>query len=241
MHDTKITDKIRKLLALANGNTTPEEAAAAIAQAQRLMDKYRIDEAAVIAAQMAESGMDVDLTVDTAVVETISGRWPGWKSMLLRELAEANGCVSYFSRVGTQTRICVVGTEAGRAATTYMYHYLAGYHGDQGEIGRVTRRHAAGKGRSWANSFRVGMVTTITQRVQADQRESVAKLKGDLDQHALVRVEGVLARQADAVQAALPPGLRSRKLSVRGDGYEHGKAAGWGVSLGGQDRRAIGA
>ena len=41
----KVLDRIRKLLNLAKGGATPEEAATAVAHAQKLMDEHHIEEA----------------------------------------------------------------------------------------------------------------------------------------------------------------------------------------------------
>lgn len=256
MDITKIKDRIAKLLALAHGNASPEEAATAMAAAQRLMEKYRIDEAQLIAEEMAK-GHDVDLggdVIDTMLEHTTPGktrRFPTWRVRLAQALCAANGCKLYYSSTtitkddGHGTRsyyvktMQIVGATMDCAATKYMMLFLGGENGNPkniGEVARITKRHSKGRGRVYANSFRLGCIDTIRRRMAQEQKAVITQLKGEVNPQALVLVEQALVEKKAGVEdfysnLGLGNARRKKGPTTSWTAYENGQNAGHGMNL----------
>ncbi len=164
MSRLKILDRIKKLLAMTTSSNA-NEAANAAAEAQRMMLDHKIQEA------------DLDTGGEEDVVEPIaefavdqSKKKVTWKSYLLTGVARANGCDSYRcmtwkenkkgKKINQKSTLQVVGTERDVQAVAYIYKYLCN------EIDRITREEAHGKGRGYANSFKLGCVKTINDAMR---------------------------------------------------------------------------
>src|ERR1700689_943936 len=87
----KVCDKVRKLLALSENNTSVEESQAAAAQAARLMQKHRLDQA------MVESVGELISEPFQRKVVSEGGRRTAWREHLLTGLCDHFGCAFYFS------------------------------------------------------------------------------------------------------------------------------------------------
>jgi hypothetical protein len=249
----KALDRIKKLLTLAEGNTTPEEAAQAMTTAQFIMDKYRIDEAAVQASRMDdESDVPTVAEVDSEMLEhSVPGkvqRIPTWRLRLVQAIAEANNCGVFTSHRKLKrgqpfvASVHIYGTETDRAVVRYMMLYLGGINANPkaiGEVARITKRQCKGMGRTYANSFRLGCVATITNRMAEAQTEGIRQLKGEILTEqggtAIMRIESILERQAE-VQTEWEEkqgfvSSRAKKYNLSGSGFAAGKEAGEGVNL----------
>lgn len=82
----QVIRKVRACLALA-GSSNPNEAAAAMRQAQALMRKYGIDQDTI---ELSE--------VRTETASAARRGMPGWMTALVATVADALGCKSYFGR-----------------------------------------------------------------------------------------------------------------------------------------------
>lgn len=109
----KALDKIRKLLALA-GSDNPHEAAAALRQAQALMRKYSVDDAAVAMSQVQQSSA-------SAAREA----FPLWLSLLVSVVADAFACKAWLD-CAYQRRGLVhfLGVDAKPEIATYAFTVL---------------------------------------------------------------------------------------------------------------------
>ncbi len=105
------------------------------------------------------------------------------------------------------------------------------------EIDRLTRSHATGKGRQWANSFRGGCVRAIHLAIK-DERDALRdELRGVVSETALVIVD----TRADEAKGAGPKNLSSGRASTAATNYEAREAgiqAGAGIYNGTRDRIA---
>ncbi|HUV03986.1 MAG TPA: DUF2786 domain-containing protein [Armatimonadota bacterium] len=195
----------------ANGCTVAEAESAAAA-AQRLMSKHRID-----AAELGSIGEDVEPCFDEDTLYQQGRICPSWRGVLAMYIGHANGVAVFQS--GPSLRI--VGTADQRAVVVYMFTYLAR------QVEELTLRLATGRGRSYSNSFRHGVVRAVGERLKA--AEQVAKTEAPAG--ALVRI--------DKEDRALSLHMRSKYKLGTGtgarmgctSGYTAGKAAGAGVSL----------
>jgi hypothetical protein len=241
-----VINRVRKLLALAASTSSADEAATAAAQAQRLMSEYQID--------LAEAALDETAPVDEPLLHTAARRadgergapldssesaFPKWKGTLTYHLGKANNVFVYCSqqRAGTYT-FEMVGRKSDMLAVAYTYQYLVR------EIDRLAKVEGKGRGRSWANSFRLGAVETVGQRLREERnalvraRRTAAEATGN--DRALVRVNAALAaverRGAEAKEWAyahvhLHASRRSRARDY--DGLEAGRRAGASIGLSG--------
>lgn len=165
-------------------------------------------------------------------------RYVAWRGQLAAPLARINGCYAY----GNGT-IRVVGTADRCGHVRQMFTYLAH------EIERLALVHAMGRGKAYANAWRVGCVSRLIERV----KEAVAQGADDAKREAvdrgvsLVRVEFAMsltsslrerARVEAWVEANLKLGKR-RASPVNSDGYHAGRSAANGINLNAANRRAL--
>lgn len=115
--DNDLIQKIQKMLALAEGATNPNEAAAAAAKATELLQRHNLDMAAVRAAthqQAAIGEVEFDLDGD-------EGR-KLWLTLLADAVAKANYCYPLYTR-----RIVIfIGAQDQLAAVCFIFSNL--YH-----------------------------------------------------------------------------------------------------------------
>lgn len=201
-------DRVRKLLALSeSGNAN--EAAAAAAAAQRLMEQHGIDAAMLDVDEDAEP----DEPVDEHHVGDEGRRVAMWRNALSYALASANGCKSVLRKQRRgPTKLVLIGRASDAAVVRYMYQYLTS------EIDRLcdAEAHSRGRaGKTWRNSFRLGAVDVITERLeeakQAARDERRAEAGGGA---ALVRVDKAIARldaRLSEAEAWAKHNLRLRK------------------------------
>lgn len=231
---SEIADKIRKLLALAEGAGTEAEAANAAGRAAALMARHQIEQADVDTLVR-----DVDDPM-TQVETEGAGRLSGWRKTLSSGVAI--GCGTYvLTVIGGKSRTRFYGRASDVETSLYLFATLTR------EIERLAKRNAAGKGAAYANAYKLGAATTIYRRFEAMRRETIEQARHEgASSAALVKVGD---SSALAEKFALQYGMKvsSARLDRCSDseGYNAGQADGRRVSLGGgaalgQGRKAIG-
>ncbi|MEY3014068.1 MAG: hypothetical protein RIT45_2803 [Pseudomonadota bacterium] len=221
-----ILERVRKLLALA-GSPNPHEAAAAAATAQTLIARHRLQEwldadaAAEDEAEPIEDARDAPLEV---------ARKPRrWKVALAATLADANHCLAYTLDRGHERAIVLVGRAADRAAVLELWTWLVG------RIEWLSATHGAGADRKWHDAFRIGVVTTIGERLAAVE----AEVRSELDAGALVRLDPVTLARRDALDRFVRERMqlgKGRSIRVDAQAYAAGRAAGATLDLGAGER-----
>lgn len=199
MNREKVLERITKLLKLSKGTSSVEESATAAAQAQQLMLKYKIEQAALD-----------EHTADPEPVESpqplfASKRMPSWKRSLSQVIATTNQVYTY--RHGPA--VMMVGAEDDINTVRYMFSYLVK------EVERLARTHCKGCDRTYGNNFRWGVVQALKVKF-AEQRAEAARNADETTTRALVRIDKQLARAEDFAQK-LHPDLRTTR---------YGRAAG---------------
>ncbi len=248
----KIIDKIRKLLALAKSDNV-NEAAAAAARAQAIIDNHKIDLALLQEEEQHEEQPEepVRRCLDFPLF-AVARRIPAWKWDLAWSLCDANQCrpwssTEYDEAEEKYARVCYVIGRTGDAQTVqYLHQYLAH------EIDRLAKTHS-GKGRTWLNNFRLGAVSEIERRLKLKKRYDRKALTRSAaesgDSTALVKMESALARieaQDKMVdkwmeaQDDMKYSSNSSDVYHDPDGFEQGRTAGASVSLGAGKTRALG-
>ena len=193
--------KAIKLLRLSSSDN-PHEAALAAQRAQEILDRYEITHAMLEDPKgSAEPAEQIINSVDSqAPLEEFGVQVVMWKSYLSSVVAEANGCcvyaspVRYYPSLEMRTRFHLVGRPSDIEKVRYLYGYLVQ------ETERLCRRQGKGRGRTWYNQFRLGVVDTIAQRLAEGRQELVAQLRRETQEQAkenplaLVRLEKAIAK-----------------------------------------------
>jgi len=217
-----IEERIRKLLALAD-SPNENEAAAAAEKAQALMLRYGIELAAV-----AASGGE-RLAVDEHVVD---GRVDPWRRMLAAAVARSAGgeIVWEPGHSRGQGKIFFYGPSGTVGGIVELFRYLEAQLVVISAAATAARRQRRVHGRTWRNSFLLGAVGRIGQRLDARRAQTA---EAGENGRALVLVKTAVDREIERRH----PELESSgyRPSVARGAYEAGSRAGKQVDLG--DRR----
>lgn len=191
----KVLDQVRKLLALAENNDNPNEAAAAAAHAATLMERHSIEEAEIM-----DVGTDEDIVELTFGVEGASRGRSGemkskstWQGELAVVVSGAFGCAvvwSVTSGFGRVARLKIAGrssdVKAAIAAKDYCHR----------EIDRLTQRRMdvlrdedAPNRRSAGIAFRLGVIEAIREAIETERAALREQMRGTVSDVALVVVD----------------------------------------------------
>lgn len=239
---SKIMDRIRKLLAIAeDSRANPNEAAAAAHQAQTLMQKFQIDNADILLSK-AQKAEDQEFgTVDVAAKmkrNVDNGhkaqRLPNWASWIAVRVAQLNDCnviIAYNPDHGAVARF--QGFAADAQVAGWMYDYLLNcLIGDLRAWQRAEFRSKAD-----STAYRVGYAKALCSKL----REMDTARKADMQQHGASAGALVVAK-SNAVAAHFGAAKYGTSKSTAGqsgsaDAYYAGRDAGRKVDVG---RRGLG-
>jgi hypothetical protein len=157
--DSKIIDKIRKLLALAGNNPSEAESTAAFARAQELATRHRIELASV---EAEPDNPDEQMAHET--IESGTKSHPGWRKILLGGVYHACGVLVVLCREGRYT---LAGKRGDIDTAKYLYAAIAN------EIERLARVNAHGRGRAYTNAYRVSAAATVSERLREQHEATV--------------------------------------------------------------------
>lgn len=190
----KIIERIHKLLALAKSSNV-NEAAVAAAHAQQLIERHRIEQAALIDSVQSEISMDEDALDEGA-------RMAQWKLELAMVVAEANCCRVVVLRDGRYSTINLVGGGEDITIIRALYAWLTT------EVQRIARASKL-RGRDRLDNFRIGAVSTLEQRlheatIEARKHGGARNGKAPATSTALVRagVQALVWRDNEAERVA---------------------------------------
>jgi hypothetical protein len=217
----EVISKVKKLYALAEANTSENEAAVAIAAAEKLLQQYRLSRADVD----VHSEPDLEAPAeDVEPIETYASRIPVWQQVLVGSLAGHYGCVTYQSRSSKQTAIRVVGCPSDVRLFRLQYTRV------KAQIDRLTMKNGLGKGRSYCDSYRKGLVVVVHERLCATRTE----VRQAAASTALVKLderESLAAKTLFDTHANLRTS-RPAPMRVYADGFQAGKSDGHQIGLG---------
>jgi len=155
---------IAKLITLANNKgATENESAVALDRAKKLMAKYQLDEASVLREKI-KTGVSIEAVKETADTY-YSGRFFTWEHSLGWRLAPIFECKAVRGREmrdedGREYQpMHFVGLPNDMALTLYFFDYC------QDEIGRHMESAYPNGGQRVQNSFALGMVSRIVERL----------------------------------------------------------------------------
>jgi hypothetical protein len=226
---------LRKAMALLARTRSNNEHEAAIAAAKftEYMQRYDLQlsgEALILASALP--------SLEDQVV-AISKVADSWRRLLLSGLANINACQLFWRQKTGFVEWHCLGREHRLDQLVFLYDYL------EEAIERLVIRKqkesrqqglSTGKGRSYWNSFRVGIVLTINERLQADFEARIREgIKGDNQPEiSALMVQNWHTSETKAVAdfAASYSFRKSRNISVTSHtGYYDGKNAGNQINL----------
>jgi len=225
----KTLDRVRALLAKAEGTDNEHERDTFMAAAQSLMAKYGIEQAMLGAAERRN-----ETPADRRIV--VENPWADVKANLIYFVAEALGCKSIHLRgagaPGTKV-IRIFGFESDLERAELLYTSLllqqasgaANLHIPPSESARAYRR-------SWLLGFNHEVVYRIKQAERTAAREHDQQRATSGTSTALVLADRKTAVE-QAYTIAYPHTRRTSGLSSGGGGYGAGRAAGRAANLGG--------
>jgi len=221
---SQVADKIRKLLALADGAGTEAEATNAAARAAALMAQYQIQECDVDA--LVQDAQDPLTVVETGAADRIMG----WRKLLAQGVADGCGCYALtYTRRNKGSSLVFSGRVSAVETALYMFAALSS------EIERLAKRNAGGKGASFVNAYKLGMTSRIASRLRLQRDTTIEMARTAANSSALVRVSDA-SKQAEIHLNATLGGKVSTDRAVGCSsvgGYEAGKRDGANVNLGG--------
>lgn len=238
MNHEQVVSKAIRLLKLAQSDN-PHEAALAAAKAQELIDRHKLtglSQDSEIPGAAREPEEEIRKFEDPLEVDE-GKNLSRWRVALASTLARANQSRIYTSG----TAIKIVGRPSDAETIRYLYQYLTN------EIERLTKFHAKGNGKTWANNFRLGVVDEIGNRLAAQREETLSKMKSEAvgtstgqTGIALVRLDNALAKmekRGEDVQEWMDKNMDLRKTYARArsdyGARAAGRRAGKSIQLGG--------
>lgn len=195
----KALDRVRKLLALAGNNPSPEEAALAAAKAAAIMEEHAIAHAEVDAGDQEDA-------IEHHVFGSVLRRKSTWQGCLARVVAEAFGCsvVWYADQAaraagfGGMTACVIAGRPEDVAAAKEARDWC------HREVDRLTASWAQGRGRGWGVSFRMGCVHAIAEAIERERAELRSRMRGKVSDSALVVYDERSARARESFGKTKP-------------------------------------
>jgi len=187
MSSSQIIEKIIHLRKLANDASNINEAANAMALADKLILKYQIVEEDIVSPETQES-IEID---PGSIYET--ARIIPWKSNLANKLAAHYGCGIFYQTYYGETnsgrgvkRFKLVGRKSDIDLIHYMNEWLSK------EIERLTKSNAYGKGHIYAFSYAEGAVNGIISKMKESREIVREEIKAEGHATALVKLDAKL-------------------------------------------------
>lgn len=222
MTQDTILIRIKKLMAMTEARgATPEEAATAAAKAQALLFEHNLT-----MAQVDATSTEKHEEIDKHIYEMMEGKDGSmhWRKLLLHVVTKYNFCKMVGQIDGLDRRTAIVGKKSNVDVCIYIYEHT------QREIHKMAKAYQKLQTQNksmFYTSFCAGAVTTIGERLKAQQATSTAS-------HAKGNELMVVAGQqlAKVFHQHFPNISQGKKISVkRADGFELGKQEGRNISL----------
>lgn len=230
--------KALKLLKLAESSNA-HEAALAAQRAQEILTKYNIEQAIIDGELDGANGKEEPIeSFEYDPLEPARGNFPTWKSYLGSTLARANGCRTYL-RPGARrntTSSVLIGRRSDVQTTRYLYQALSA------EVERLVKEQVGGRGKTWYNNFKLGVVDAIAKKLDEAKREAEAAMRREVASNstALIKVDNAIAKLEAKRQAVIEWEKKNLKLRSAGNTWTpdqearaRGQAAGENIVIGG--------
>lgn len=178
MNREKILDRVKKLLALAsNISLNEKEAIVANTEAQKLITRYQIKNAEL------NSINNKKIEITYSRIDTKNKSDILWKNRLVCYLCEVNNCQfitlkqdeeklsDVLTKSDKKTYKCTVYTIFGSEENIELIKLL--YDLISNQIEYLTKNNFIGKGKSESNSYKLGVITTVGQRLRETKQKII--------------------------------------------------------------------
>lgn len=227
-----IIEKVQKLRRLAR-STNVNEAAAAAAAADRLIQEHGLAEAEL----QAEGKTEKEVPVEDSSPLASWRRAPTWQRILATRLIQHYDCAGYMRWAwagGEQVlQHCVIGRPTDMSAVRYMYGWLTV------EIERLAQLHC-GKGRSYLDSFRRGAVQGVCDKLYESKK---AARQGSVEaprvSSTALAIVDARHEEAQTAMCQMHPDVAERIKRSRGGGFFRSASDRSGFSAGREAGRNI--
>jgi CRISPR/Cas system-associated endoribonuclease Cas2 len=223
-----IKSTIAKLITLANNDgATENEARVAMDRAKKLMAKYSLEEAQVLREKIKE-GVDIKAVQESADCYYDGKFWNweprlGWQIALIFECKAVRSAQRYdWEREETNRQMHFVGLPNDLSLVLYFFDYC------QDEVGRHMELAYPDGGQRKQNSFALGMVERILERLQEFYKKYQEQMASDCTDIVIFKKDTVQKAYNEAFPNAKASRSSSRPLSKE---YMKGRAAGNHVHL----------
>jgi hypothetical protein len=231
-----ILRRIQKLLAIAQDDrANPNEAAAAAGMAERIMRKYQLENADVLAASL-KIGDDLsteDVVATAKTNGTATKVVPPWVQFMASAIARLNECDAKAVRIGRDIGLRFYGYSGDVLVSKWMLEYLVATTNRLCNEFKKTDHYAA-VGRASVNSYRkgvsMGILSSLNALIAQKERERQAEVATGT---ALV----VVKKQAIAEKFGTFKYPEKVVSSADGSAFRKGNADGKKVDV---SRRAVG-
>lgn len=228
MTDDKMIEKVRKLLAMAEGAKTAHEAEAFTAKATQLMVDYSIDEAKL---QRAGEKTNESIVARDFVLEGYAKA----KMMMLSGIATAMGCKAVYTpntrRSGwTTVGVTVIGWESDVTSIQVLFSSLLMQM--TSDMEREAKRNKNVHGRAFKQAFILGFAATVTRRLTAQRASAVKTAEDAAPGTGLAVVERFTAVEQDFRRRYPSTSKGTAAKASSGAGYNNGVSAGQRAALG---------
>jgi hypothetical protein len=218
--------RVHKLLAIATDDrANAAEAAAAASQAEKIMRKYQIEHADVIAASLQRDDsfdmQDIGGTMNPSAVSKSATTWAG---MLSLAVARLNDCKASWARtpaLGMCIRYSGYKSDTQVALWTHLYVV--------NQMVSALRKHQKDHGcdRQDSERFRKGFIIAIVSSINTAIKEKQAEMAQAVSSRALVVVKARAVAERFGEQT-----VRQSRFSHSGNAFGQGHAAGSQVDMG---------
>ena len=215
MNKQHVIEKIQKLLALSQ-SSNEHEAALALAQAELLLERHRLEmtEIEMMGGERESIVQDEEAIFDT--LEPLSG----WESRLANGIAMIHGSVVI--RIGEST-LKVIGRESDILFIKYFINYITI------ELFRISAGSCSGKGKKYKDSWFLGAVDTIIYRLKEAKEEVQSNTT---NKFAVVKLNNRYEEACDYMKELYKDIIYEKpKKPSRVDAYSEGAQAGHKIQL----------
>lgn len=224
-----VIEKIQKLRRLATSSNV-NEAAAAAAAADRLIQQHGLEEAQLQADGQAPGEKP---SIESDPLVTWGCATPQWQLRLCCSLAAHYDCASYTNvqrtEAGTVKSFVLIGRPSDVASVRYMFAWLSL------EIDRLARFDRGGSGETYRNSFRHGAVVGVMTAM----RDSKKAAQAQATSAAMVLVNSRMSEAKRELSIHGPKLCSGGRIGAPRDGNGYGRGVEAGKGLHGRHGAAL--
>ena len=215
-----IIEKVQKLLNLASSKDSPHEAELAARMADNLIQKYRISAQQLSDKDPNKASEMCELTQPLYSYKRIIT----WRYKLAVAVSKHYGCFIFLKQLNGDKCLMIAGTKEDVAIASTMYNWLVS------TILSLSMKNSKNKGKSYSNSYSLGVVRGIETQF-LESREEVVSNYGE---HALVKLDDKLNQAEKWLKSIYQMTKKSitSNINTDCDAFSSGAEDGYSLHLG---------